>query len=98
MKVVLLLKYLSAIQHCTDIISFGYCSNEGYQTSFMSGTFLAEDSSYYFCMLEILLGKLSKPLFDQVSYPYLNVATLFLSSKYEFPIMHVFPSFAIDSP
>ncbi|KAG2611165.1 proteasome activator subunit 4-like isoform X2 [Panicum virgatum] len=39
--------------------------NEGYQTSFMSGTFLAEDSSYYFCMLEILLGKLSKPLFDQ---------------------------------
>ncbi|XP_025810985.1 proteasome activator subunit 4 [Panicum hallii] len=39
--------------------------NEGYQTSFTSGTFLAEDSSYYFCMLEILLGKLSKPLFDQ---------------------------------
>ncbi|CAL5038172.1 unnamed protein product [Urochloa decumbens] len=39
--------------------------NEGYQTSFMSGTFLAEDSSYYFCMLEILLGKLSKPLFNQ---------------------------------
>jgi proteasome activator subunit 4 len=50
--------------------------NEGYQTSFTSGTFLAEDSSYYFCMLEILLGKLSKPLFDQVSHPYLNVATL----------------------
>ncbi|TKW21097.1 hypothetical protein SEVIR_4G185100v4 [Setaria viridis] len=39
--------------------------NEGYQTSFMSGTFLVEDSSYYFCMLEILLGKLSKPLFNQ---------------------------------
>ena len=76
MKVVLLLKYLSAIQHCTDIISFGYCSNEGYQTSFMSGTFLAEDSSYYFSMLEILLGKLSKHLFDQVSHPYLNVSTL----------------------
>jgi proteasome activator subunit 4 len=50
--------------------------NEGYQTSFTSGTFLAEDSSYYFCMLEILLGKLSKPLFDQVLHPYLNVATL----------------------
>ncbi|GJM99961.1 hypothetical protein PR202_ga17106 [Eleusine coracana subsp. coracana] len=39
--------------------------NEGYQTSFMSGTFLVEDSPYYFCMLEILLGKLSKPLFIQ---------------------------------
>ncbi|KAL6909678.1 hypothetical protein ACP4OV_001337 [Aristida adscensionis] len=39
--------------------------NEGYQTSFMSGTFLVEDSPYYFCMLEILLGKLSKPLFNQ---------------------------------
>ncbi|XP_039852888.1 uncharacterized protein LOC120711437 isoform X2 [Panicum virgatum] len=41
------------------------CSNEGYQTSFMSGTFLAENSSYYFSVLEILLGKLSKHLFDQ---------------------------------
>ncbi|OEL14405.1 Proteasome activator subunit 4 [Dichanthelium oligosanthes] len=39
--------------------------NEGYETSFMSGTFLVEDSPYYFCMLEILLGKLSKPLFNQ---------------------------------
>uniref|UniRef100_A0A0A9DAT7 Binding n=1 Tax=Arundo donax TaxID=35708 RepID=A0A0A9DAT7_ARUDO len=39
--------------------------NEGYQTSSMSGTFLVEDSPYYFCMLEILLGKLSKPLFNQ---------------------------------
>ncbi|KAL5200763.1 hypothetical protein ABZP36_021966 [Zizania latifolia] len=39
--------------------------NEGYQSSIMSGTFLVEDSPYYFCMLEILLGKLSKPLFDQ---------------------------------
>ncbi|XP_062228827.1 proteasome activator subunit 4 [Phragmites australis] len=39
--------------------------NEGYQTSFMSGTFLVEDSPYYFCMLEVLLGKLSKPLFNQ---------------------------------
>lgn len=38
--------------------------NEGYQSSFMSGTFLV-DSPYYFCMLEILLGKLSKPLFNQ---------------------------------
>jgi proteasome activator subunit 4 len=39
--------------------------SEGYQTSFMSGTFLIEDSPYYFCMLEILLGKLTKPLFIQ---------------------------------
>ncbi|XP_066369880.1 proteasome activator subunit 4-like isoform X2 [Miscanthus floridulus] len=39
--------------------------NEGYQSSFMSGTFLVEDSPYYFCMLEILLGKLSKSLFNQ---------------------------------
>lgn len=61
----------------------------------MSGTFLVEDSSYYFCMLEILLGKLSKPLFNQVSHPYSNVA---LPCPYEFPIMHMFPSFAIDSP
>ncbi|KAL6596609.1 hypothetical protein ACP70R_047252 [Stipagrostis hirtigluma subsp. patula] len=39
--------------------------NEGYQSPFMSGTFLVEDSPHYFCMLEILLGKLSKPLFSQ---------------------------------
>uniref|UniRef100_J3MDH3 Proteasome activator complex subunit 4 C-terminal domain-containing protein n=1 Tax=Oryza brachyantha TaxID=4533 RepID=J3MDH3_ORYBR len=39
--------------------------NEGYQSSIMSGTFLVEDSPYYFCMLEILLGKLSTPLFNQ---------------------------------
>ncbi|KQK18511.1 hypothetical protein BRADI_1g42980v3 [Brachypodium distachyon] len=38
---------------------------EGYQSSIMSGTFLVEDSPHYFCMLEILLGKLSKPLFNQ---------------------------------
>uniref|UniRef100_A0A0D9WPL1 Proteasome activator complex subunit 4 C-terminal domain-containing protein n=1 Tax=Leersia perrieri TaxID=77586 RepID=A0A0D9WPL1_9ORYZ len=39
--------------------------NEGYQSSIMSGTFLVEDSPYYFCMLEILLGKLSQSLFNQ---------------------------------
>ncbi|XP_039119734.1 proteasome activator subunit 4 isoform X1 [Dioscorea cayenensis subsp. rotundata] len=39
--------------------------NEGIQTSVTSGTFLVEDSPYYFCMLEILLGKLSKPLLNQ---------------------------------
>lgn len=40
-------------------------TNEVPQASISSGTFLVEDSPYYFCMLEILLGKLSKPLFDQ---------------------------------
>ncbi|XP_020110072.1 proteasome activator subunit 4 [Ananas comosus] len=39
--------------------------NEGIQSSLTSGTFLVEDNPYYFCMLEILLGKLSKPLFNQ---------------------------------
>ncbi|KAM0917634.1 hypothetical protein ACQ4PT_009123 [Festuca glaucescens] len=39
--------------------------SEGYQASIMSGTFLVEDSPHYFCMLEILLGKLSKALFNQ---------------------------------
>ncbi|XP_038972814.1 proteasome activator subunit 4 isoform X1 [Phoenix dactylifera] len=38
---------------------------EGIQTSLTSGTFLVEDSPFYFCMLEILLGKLSKALFNQ---------------------------------
>ncbi|VAI73240.1 unnamed protein product [Triticum turgidum subsp. durum] len=38
---------------------------EGYQTSIMPGTFLVEDSPHYFCMLEIVLGKLSKTLFNQ---------------------------------
>ncbi|KAG9448800.1 hypothetical protein H6P81_008765 [Aristolochia fimbriata] len=39
--------------------------NEGIPSSATSGTFLVEDGPYYFCMLEILLGKLSKPLFNQ---------------------------------
>ncbi|XP_078165661.1 proteasome activator subunit 4-like isoform X3 [Carex rostrata] len=39
--------------------------NEGAQTSLLSGTFLAQESPYYYCMLEVLLGKLSKPLFSQ---------------------------------
>ncbi|PKA50502.1 hypothetical protein AXF42_Ash013716 [Apostasia shenzhenica] len=39
--------------------------NEGMQTAIASGTFLVQDNPYYFCMLEILLGKLSKPLFNQ---------------------------------
>ncbi|KAF8409810.1 hypothetical protein HHK36_005889 [Tetracentron sinense] len=39
--------------------------NEGLHSSATSGTFLVEDGPYYFCMLEILLGKLSKPLYNQ---------------------------------
>ncbi|XP_073098688.1 proteasome activator subunit 4 isoform X3 [Elaeis guineensis] len=39
--------------------------SEGIQTSLRSGTFLVKGSSFYFCMLEILLGKLSAPLFNQ---------------------------------
>ncbi|XP_068639166.1 proteasome activator subunit 4 isoform X2 [Aristolochia californica] len=39
--------------------------NEGIPSSATSGTFLVEDGPYYFCMLEILLGKLSKPLYNQ---------------------------------
>ncbi|KAL5981317.1 hypothetical protein ACLOJK_015372 [Asimina triloba] len=39
--------------------------NEGSYTSTTSGTFLVEDGPYYFCMLEILLGKLSKTLYSQ---------------------------------
>ncbi|KAJ6818123.1 proteasome activator subunit 4 [Iris pallida] len=39
--------------------------NDGVQTSTTSATFLVEDSPYYFCVLEILLGKLSQPLFHQ---------------------------------
>ncbi|KAJ8640128.1 hypothetical protein MRB53_016822 [Persea americana] len=39
--------------------------NEGNHTSAASGTFLVEEGPYYFCMLEILLRKLSKPLYKQ---------------------------------
>ncbi|GAV74776.1 DUF3437 domain-containing protein [Cephalotus follicularis] len=39
--------------------------NEGLHSSATSGTFLVEDGPYYFCMLEILLGRLSKPLYNQ---------------------------------
>ncbi|KAL4185907.1 hypothetical protein AMTRI_Chr10g8130 [Amborella trichopoda] len=40
-------------------------SNEGSHTSSSSGTFLVEDGPYYFCLLEILLGRLSKLLYQQ---------------------------------
>ncbi|PIA58294.1 hypothetical protein AQUCO_00500316v1 [Aquilegia coerulea] len=39
--------------------------NEGFHTSATSGTFLVEDGPYYFCMLEVLFGKLSRPLYIQ---------------------------------
>ncbi|KAK9269629.1 hypothetical protein L1049_001406 [Liquidambar formosana] len=39
--------------------------NEGLHSSATSGTFLVEDGPYYFCMLEILLGRLSMPLYNQ---------------------------------
>jgi proteasome activator subunit 4 len=39
--------------------------NEATHTLATSGTFLVEDGPYYFCMLEILLGRLSKSLYTQ---------------------------------
>ncbi|XP_057765375.1 proteasome activator subunit 4 isoform X2 [Salvia miltiorrhiza] len=39
--------------------------NEGTHTPSTSGTFLVEDGPYYFCMLEILLGRLSASLYKQ---------------------------------
>ncbi|GAB4849826.1 hypothetical protein Ancab_004625 [Ancistrocladus abbreviatus] len=39
--------------------------NEGLHTMATSGTFLVEDGPYFFCMLEILLGRLSKSLYSQ---------------------------------
>ncbi|KAF5728502.1 proteasome activator subunit 4 isoform X2 [Tripterygium wilfordii] len=39
--------------------------SEGLHSSATSGTFLVEDGPYYYCMLEILLGRLSKSLYSQ---------------------------------
>ncbi|CAH2053834.1 unnamed protein product [Thlaspi arvense] len=39
--------------------------NEGLSSSAASGTFLVEDGPYYYCMLEILLGRLSGSLYSQ---------------------------------
>ncbi|CAA0832493.1 proteasome activating protein 200 [Striga hermonthica] len=39
--------------------------NEGTHTPASSGTFLVEEGPYYFCMLEILLGRLSDTLYKQ---------------------------------
>ncbi|XVF66127.1 hypothetical protein PTKIN_Ptkin10aG0009900 [Pterospermum kingtungense] len=41
--------------------------NEGLHSSATSGTFLVEDGPFYYCMLEILLGGLSKQLYNQVN-------------------------------
>uniref|UniRef100_A0A1J3I7C0 Proteasome activator subunit 4 n=1 Tax=Noccaea caerulescens TaxID=107243 RepID=A0A1J3I7C0_NOCCA len=40
-------------------------TNEGLSSSATSGTFLIEDGPYYYCMLEILLGRLSGSLYSQ---------------------------------
>lgn len=46
--------------------TFCWCRNEGLSSSATSGTFLVEDGPYYYCMLEILLGRLSGSLYSQV--------------------------------
>lgn len=43
--------------------------NEGLHSPATSGTFLVEDGPFYFCMLEILLGRLSESLYKKVSFP-----------------------------
>jgi hypothetical protein len=48
------------------ITGYWYHRNEGLYSPETSGTFLVQYSSYYYIMLEILLGKLSKSLYDQV--------------------------------
>jgi hypothetical protein len=49
------------------ITGFWYIRNEGLHSSASSGTFLVDEGPYYFCVLEILLGRLSKSLYNQVS-------------------------------
>ncbi|KAL4343140.1 hypothetical protein S245_036097 [Arachis hypogaea] len=39
--------------------------NEGLHSSAASATFLVDDGPYYFCLLEILLGRLSESLYNQ---------------------------------
>uniref|UniRef100_A0A6N2L9H7 Proteasome activator Blm10 middle HEAT repeats region domain-containing protein n=1 Tax=Salix viminalis TaxID=40686 RepID=A0A6N2L9H7_SALVM len=39
--------------------------HEGLHSSATSGTFLVDDGPFYYCMLEILLGRLSKSLYNQ---------------------------------
>lgn len=56
-----------AVHFPLKIICYWCCRNEDLHSSATSGTFLVDDGPYYYCMLEILLGKLSKSLYNQVS-------------------------------
>lgn len=62
------------------ITGFWYNRNEGLHSSASSGTFLVDDGPYYFCVLEILLGRLSKSLYNQVSLYNLKI----LDTDYSF--------------
>lgn len=44
------------------------CRNEDVHSPATSGTFLVEDGPQYFCMLEILFGRLSSSLYNQVQH------------------------------
>lgn len=68
-----LCRLFSLLQHLEP------CSvlNEGAPSSTTSGTFLVDDGPYYFCMLEILFGKLSRPLYKQA----LNKISKFVRSN-----------------
>lgn len=48
------------------VTGFWYIRNEGLQSSAATGTFLVDDGPYYFCVLEILFGRLSDSLYNQV--------------------------------
>ncbi|CAI0540948.1 unnamed protein product, partial [Linum tenue] len=56
-----LCRLFSLLQHLepSSVVS------EGLHSAATSGTFLVEDGPYYYCMLEILLGRLSKSLYNQ---------------------------------
>ncbi|XP_061967164.1 proteasome activator subunit 4 [Populus nigra] len=56
-----LCRLFSLLQHLEP----GSVLNEGLHSSATSGTFLVDDGPFYYCMLEILLGRLSKPLYNQ---------------------------------
>lgn len=53
---------------CSRLCNNWCFSNEGLHSQATSGTFLVEDGPFYFCMLEILLGRLSEALFKKVSF------------------------------
>lgn len=65
---ILLLELLVRLLICFNnwTIGFWCVRNEGLHSSAASGTFLVDDGPYYFCVLEILLGRLSKSLYNQV--------------------------------